>query len=318
MSRRGSRGDGRRKSREQGPRHDRGRRRDGGPQGRRDGGSQGGGRARSLPKALRDLDQLEGRNVVVEALWRARRRVVAIWMDERAREDAKVSRILALAQEREVAVTAVPRRALDELCVGGVHNGVLAWAEPLPGYTTQGLLSELERENKEPFIVLVDEASYEHNLGAVMRSALGAGVHGVVVPVRRGKGLSPVVHRVSMGGAEVVPLIREGLSSSLATLRRAGVTVVGCDMDGDPLWDIDLTGPVAVVLGGEGKGLSSTLRARCDRVASVPLQGQLESLNLSVTAGVFLFERSRQLRQQFAAAAPMESPEPVLPLGDAT
>jgi 23S rRNA (guanosine2251-2'-O)-methyltransferase len=254
----------------------------------------------------------------VEALWRARRRVVAIWLDERAREDAKVSRILELAQQREVAVTAVPRRTLDELCVGGVHNGVLAWAEPLPGYTTQGLLSELERENKDPFIVLVDEASYEHNLGAVMRSALGAGVHGVVVPVRRGKGLSPVVHRVSMGGAEVVPLIREGLSSSLATLRRAGVTVVGCDMDGDPLWDIDLTGPVAVVLGGEGKGLSSTLRARCDRIASVPLEGQLESLNLSVTAGVFLFERSRQLRQQFAAAAPMESSEPVLPPGDAT
>ena len=254
--------------------------------------------------------------MVVEALWRQRRKVAAIYLDERAREDAKVRRILALAQEHGVPISKVPRRHLDALCVGGVHNGVLAWAEPLPGYTTQGLLSELERASEEPFVVLVDEASYEHNLGAVMRSALGAGVHGVVVPVRRGKGLSPVVHRVSMGGAEVVPLIREGLSSSLATLRRAGVRVVGCDMDGDPLWDIDLTGPIAVVLGGEGKGLSSTLRGRCDHVACIPLQGQLESLNLSVTAGVFLFERARQLRQQLASAAPMNLSEPAPPPGE--
>ncbi len=291
-------------------------RRDGGPRGRgrSDRGEGRGGPPRSrrdhaLPKAFRELDQLEGRNVVVEALWRQRRRVVAIYLDERARPDAKVTRIQELAAEHGVTVKRVPRQHLDELCIGGVHNGVLAWAEELPAYTIRGLLSELEEEAVEPCIVLVDEASYEHNLGAVMRSALGAGVHGVVVPTRRGKGLSPVVHRVSMGGAEGVPLIREGLSSSLATLRRAGVRTIGCDMDGDPLWDVDLTGPVAIVLGGEGKGLSPTLRQRCDQIAAVPLQGQLESLNLSVTASVFLFERVRQLRelaaQRAAAAAPL-------------
>ncbi len=242
---------------------------------------------------------------MVEALWRKRRKVVAVYLDERAGQDSKVERIMALAAEGAVQLKRVPRQYLDQICVGGVHNGVIAWAEELPGYTIRGLLSELEGDQTEPFIVLVDEPSYEHNLGAVLRSALGAGVHGVVVPVRRGKGMSPVVHRVSMGGAEAVPLIREGLSSSLATIRRAGLRTVGCDMDGDPLWDVDLTGPLAIVLGGEGKGLSSTLRARCDQVASVPLMGSLESLNLSVTAGVFLFERARQerLRQQELAEA---------------
>jgi 23S rRNA (guanosine2251-2'-O)-methyltransferase len=247
-----------------------------------------------------DLDQLEGRNVVVEALLRKRRKVVRICLDERAKEDDKVSRLLELAVSARVPVERVPRESLDEICESGVHNGVIAWAVPLPAYSTQGLLSELEREGKEPFLLLVDEISYEQNLGAILRSALGAGVSAVVVPTQRGKGLTPVVHRVAMGGAEMVPLIREGLSSSLATLRRAGVRIVGADMDGRPCFDVPMTGPLAIVLGGEGKGLTHTLRDRCDEIASVPLSGELESLNVSVTAGILAFERVRQLRVEAA------------------
>ena len=118
----------------------------------------------------------------------------------------------------------------------------------------------------------------------------------MVVPVRRGKGVTAVVQRVAMGAAEEVPVVREGLSSALATLRRAGVRVVGADMDGRPCWSVPMTGPLAVVLGGEDKGLSPTLRERCDDIVSVPLQGGLESLNVSVTAGVLLFEKVRQER----------------------
>ena len=127
---------------------------------------------------------------------------------------------------------------------------------------------------------------------------MGAGVHGVIVPEVRGKGLTPVVQRVAMGGAEEVPLVREGLFSAIKQIKKAGITIVGADMDGVPIWDVPLTGAVAFVFGGESKGVSPTLRNKCDIIASVPLNQNLESLNVSVTAGVFLFEKNRQDREQ--------------------
>jgi 23S rRNA (guanosine2251-2'-O)-methyltransferase len=239
-------------------------------------------------------DRLEGRNVVLDALERGRREVLRVWLDAAAKPDRKVEAILARAGGR---VQRVDRVILDRMSVTGVHNGVIAEAVPLPELSVRELIDA----NPAPFVVLVDEVQYEHNLGAILRSALGAGVHGVIVPVQRGKGLTPVVHRVSMGGGEAVPLVREGISSALAQLRRAGVTIVGADMDGVAPWDIDLTGPVAIVLGGEDKGLTDPVRARCDYIVGVPLAGNLESLNVSVTAGVIFFERVRQVAAAQAA-----------------
>lgn len=261
------------------------------PSGGRRNGRHGRGGGRPTPDRG---EQLEGRNVVWEALSRGRRRVHRIQLDERARLDPKLKRILAAADAQGVPVARVDREVLDRACVSGVHNGIMGWAEPLVATSVQGRLSELEREGVEPFFVLVDEANYEHNLGAILRSGLGAGVHALVIPTRRGAGVTPVVLRVSMGGGEVVPVIREGLSSALATLRRAGVRVIGADMDGEAPWDTPMTGPLALVLGGEGKGLTDTLRGRCDAIVGVPLQGELESLNVSVTAAVLMFERVRQ------------------------
>lgn len=241
-------------------------------------------------------EQLEGRNIVWEALSRGVRKVHRILLDERANPDVKITRILEAARQQGVSVQRVDRSVLDEACFSGVHNGIIGWAEPLPAFSVRGRLSELEREGIEPFFVLVDEANYEHNLGAVMRSALGAGANAVIIPTRRGAGVTPVVMRVAMGAAEVLPVIREGLSSALATLRREGVRVVGADMDGKPHWTVPMTGPLALVLGGEGKGLTDTLRQRCDDIAGIPLEGDLESLNLSVTASILMFERQRQIR----------------------
>jgi 23S rRNA (guanosine2251-2'-O)-methyltransferase len=228
---------------------------------------------------------------VLEALVRGRREVRRVWLDVGAKPDEKVSRILALAGDR---VLRVERVLLDRMSQTGVHNGVIAEADPFPDVSVRDLL----RQHDEPFVVLVDEVQYEHNLGAILRSALGAGVHGVVVPVQRGKGMSPVVQRVSMGGAEAVPLVREGISSALAELQRAGVRVIGADMDGQPYYDVDLTGPVALVLGGEDKGLTPPVRKRCDAIVAVPLAGGLESLNVSVTAAILMFERQRQLSKR--------------------
>lgn len=251
-----------------------------------------------------ETEQLEGRNVVLEALRRRRRRVLRIWLDERARPGAKVDDLVSLAEAQGVALRRVPRHELDRRSQTGVHNGVIADAEPLDAPTVGALLESLARAHQDPFLVLVDEVQYEQNLGAILRSALGAGVHAVIVPVRRGKGLTPVVQRVAMGGAEEVPLIREGLLSAIATLRRAGVRIVGADMDGVAPWSAPLAGPVALVLGGEDKGLSPPLRERCDAIVGVPLAGGLESLNVSVTAGILLFEKVRQERALQPAAAP--------------
>jgi 23S rRNA (guanosine2251-2'-O)-methyltransferase len=232
-------------------------------------------------------DRLEGRNVVYEALVRGRRTVRTVWMDLGAKSDDKIDQILALAGDR---VKRVERAQLDRMSLTGVHNGVIAEADELVEPTVRQLLGA-----PEPFLVLVDEVQYEHNLGAVLRSALGAGVDGVIIPTQRGKGLTPVVQRVSMGGAEAVPVVRAGISASLAEIQRAGVRVIGADMNGTAPWDLDLTGPIAFVLGGEDKGLTAPVRKRCDAIAGIPLMGDLQSLNVSVTAGILLFERVRQM-----------------------
>jgi len=234
--------------------------------------------------------------VVLEALKRERRDVLRIALDSAAKPNPKLAEILTLASRYGVKLERVSREKLDSYSEAEVHNGIIAEAEPLPEWSVTARLNAVLDAGEHPFFVLVDEVNYEHNLGAILRSALGAGVHGVIVPVRRGKGLTAVVQRVAMGGAEDVPLIREGLSSALATLRRAGVRVVGADMDGEACWDVPMSGPLALVLGGEDKGLSPTMRDRCDAIVRVPTGGDLESLNVSVTGAVLMFEKVRQDR----------------------
>lgn len=241
-------------------------------------------------------DQLEGRNIVIEVLRRKKRKVLEIFLDDRAKRDDKVSEILSHAQKRKIPLQAVPRQKLDKMSETGAHNGVIAFADPHPEYSTRQLLDSVYQKGQQPFLVMADELNYEHNLGAILRSAMGAGVHGVITPHKRGKGLTSVVQRVSMGGAEEVPLVREGLFHSLKEIKKAGIPIIAADMDGVPIWDLNLKGAVCFVFGGESKGVSPTLRNKCDYIASVPLQKGLESLNVSVTAGVFLFEKNRQER----------------------
>jgi len=242
-------------------------------------------------------DQLEGRNIIVEVLRRKKRPVHQIFMDAKAKQDHKIAEILSIAKKRNIPVQGLSRQELDAKSVTGVHNGVIAIADPHPSFTALEIIDRAYAQNEQPFLVMVDELNYEQNLGAIMRSSMGAGVHGVIIPDVRGKGLTPVVQRVAMGGSEEVPLVREGLFNAIKHIKKAGVTVIGADMDGVPIWDLPLKGAVAFVFGGESKGLSPTLRNKCDHIASVPLNLGLESLNVSVTAGVFLFEKNRQERE---------------------
>ncbi len=220
--------------------------------------------------------------------------MLRIWLDRGAKPEPRLLQMETLAAEKGVRVERVDRQKLDKMANDRVHNGVIAEVEDLPSYTTAILLDELFLADIDPFLVMIDEVSYEHNLGAVLRSGMGFGVNGVVVPTRRGAGLSPVVQRVSMGAAEVVPVIREGLYSALKPIKKAGVRVVGADMGGTPLGEIDLRGPLVILLGGEGEGLGPELRQRCDQVVSIPLASELESLNVSVAAAVLMYEKRRQ------------------------
>ena len=270
--------------------------------GRSSGGRSSGGRSFSgrdpeiKPWARKGKDQLEGRNVVLEALQRKVRPVHRIAMDERTKPHPKVEAICSLARERGVSIDRVSRELLDSVSLTGVHNGVIAEAEHLPGWTVNARLNYCFEQGVDPFFIVVDEVNYEHNLGAILRSAMGAGVHAVVIPTRRGKGVTPVVQRVAMGGAEEVPVIREGIPATLKVLKRAGIRIVAADMDGRPFYDVPMQGSLAIVLGGEDKGVTHTIRDRCDDIVSVPLSHGLDSLNVSVTAGILMFEKVRQSR----------------------
>jgi 23S rRNA (guanosine2251-2'-O)-methyltransferase len=239
-------------------------------------------------------DSIEGRNPVFEVLSRARRRVLRIWLDRGAKPEPRLDRILAIAAERNIPVERVDRQRLDRMAENRVHNGIIAEAEALPSITTAQLLEQLFAEAKDPFVVLADELAYEHNLGAMLRSGLGFGVDGVIVPTRRGAGPSPVVQRVSMGAIEEVPLVREGLYSALKVIHKAGIRILGANMGGTPLGQADLRGPLALLLGGEGHGLGPELIARCDGIVSIPLAGGLESLNVSAAASILMYEKRRQ------------------------
>ena len=239
-------------------------------------------------------DQLEGRNPVLECLARRKRGVRRVLLDQGARPDPRVKRILELAERAGVRVERVDRRRLDDLAEGRVHNGVVAIADPLPGWTTRGLLDDIYERGQQPCFVMACEISYEHNLGAILRSSLGFGVNGLIVPTRRGAGLSPVVQRVSMGAVEEVPVVREGLSSALKHIKKDAIRVIGADMGGRPLGSVDLAGPLVLAVGGEGSGLTKAVRDRCHSFVRIPLAGRLESLNVSVATAVLLYEKRRQ------------------------
>ena len=255
------------------------------------------GRGPSRPKndVPSDGTQLEGRNPVLECLQRGKRIIHRIWVDERAGDERRLATILGLARKRNIEVEAVSRKDLDERADGRVHNGVIARVDAIRTWKMGAFLDQLQAPS--PFLVFADELTYEHNLGAILRSSLGFGVDGLVLPSKRGAGLSPVVQRVSMGAAEEVPIVRESLYAALKLTKKAGIPIVGADMAGEPADQVDLTGPIALVMGGEGRGLPDGLKQRCDRLVSIPLDGGLESLNVSVAAALLMYEKRRQDRQ---------------------
>lgn len=241
---------------------------------------------------------LLGRRPVVEAL-RAGRDVRRILLSAGAKEEGAVAELVALARERGVEVRRVEPVELERMSGGESHQGVVALAEPLPEYSLEDLLARAAARNEPPFLLLLDHVEDPHNLGAVLRVADGAGAHGVVIPRRGAAGLTPGAVKSSAGASEHVPVVEVGnLMEALVKLKKAEVWIGAADAEkGRIYWEEKLTGPLALVMGSEGHGLSHPVAKHCDFFVKIPLGGALESLNVSTATAVLAFERRRQMSQ---------------------
>jgi 23S rRNA (guanosine2251-2'-O)-methyltransferase len=209
----------------------------------------------------------------------------------------QIDALVATSEAAGVAVQAVARRELDALAPEARHQGVIAIIRPDAWQRDEKTLQAFIESLHEPALLLVlDGVQDPHNLGACLRSADAAGAHALIMPRDRAAGITPVVHKVASGAVQSVPIFAvTNLARSLRVLRAAGVWLFGASDDADEgLFDCDLTGPVALVLGGEGSGLRRLTREHCDHLIAIPMAGQVESLNVSVAAGVLLFEARRQ------------------------
>jgi 23S rRNA (guanosine2251-2'-O)-methyltransferase len=217
----------------------------------------------------------------------------------KGRQDSRIEDIVRLARERGIAVRFEDRAQLDRLANSRDHQGVVAIAAVRAASTLQDILDRANHsKGQQGLVVLLDGVEDPHNLGAIIRTALAAGAHGVVIPERRAAGLTDTVARASAGALAHLPIAKvTNLPRSMEELKEAGYWLVGLDENGEKTYtEVDYTSPTGIVLGGEGKGLHDLTRKRCDFVVSLPTTGPVKSLNVSVATGVVLFEALRQRR----------------------
>lgn len=239
-------------------------------------------------------DLIEGRNAVIEAL-RAGRPIDKIYI-QKGETDKTLGHIASTAKDAGIVVVDADRRKLDFMSRTHAHQGVIALAAIKDYCSVSDILAIAKERNEPPFIVMCDEISDPHNLGAVIRSAECVGAHGVIIPKRRSAGLTSIVEKTSAGAVEHVAVARvANLASAIEELKAAGVWVYGTAADGaNPLWKTDLTGPACFVIGSEGAGMGRLVREKCDFLVSIPMKGKVSSLNASAAAAVLLYEALRQ------------------------
>jgi 23S rRNA (guanosine2251-2'-O)-methyltransferase len=236
---------------------------------------------------------IEGRNAVTEAL-RSNRPIDKLYVAKEG--DSALRHLASVAHSKGIAVSQCDRRKLDYMSVTGAHQGVIALCAVQSYCSLADILQFAESSGESPFLVICDEISDPHNMGAVIRTAECVGAHGVILPKHRSAGLTTIVDKASAGAAEYMRIARvTNLSACIRELKEHGIWVYGTASNGDAeFWTTDLTGPVALVVGSEGRGISRLVRESCDRILSIPMKGKLDSLNASVAAGVVMYEILRQ------------------------
>lgn len=239
-------------------------------------------------------DLIEGRNAVIEAL-RAGRTIDKIYI-AKGDVDQTLGHIASKARSAGVVVVEADRRKLDAMSQTHAHQGVIALCAVKEYCTVADILDVAKTRGEPPFVIVCDEISDPHNLGAIIRSAECAGAHGIIIPKRRSAGLTAIVDKTSAGAAEHVAIARvPNLSAAIGELKKSGLWVYGAAAEGaSPMWQTDLTGPVCLVIGSEGDGIGRLVRENCDFLVSIPLKGQISSLNASAAAAVLMYEVLRQ------------------------
>ena len=238
-------------------------------------------------------NKIEGRNAVLEA-FRSGKTVDKLFVQEHC-EDGPVRTILREAKKQDTMVKFVKKERLDQLSETGKHHGVIAMAAAYAYAEVEDILAAAREKGEPPFVFLLDNVEDPHNLGAIIRTANLAGAHGVIIPKNRAAGLTATVARTSAGALNYTPVAKvTNMARTIEQLKKEGLWFVCADMDGTVMYDLDLKGPIGLVIGNEGEGVSKLVKEKCDFIASIPMKGNIDSLNASVAAGVLAYEIVRQ------------------------
>ena len=236
---------------------------------------------------------IEGRNAVLEA-FRSGKTIDRLFVLDGC-QDGPVRTIVREAKKHDTIVNFVPKERLDSMSETGHHEGVMAYAAAYEYAEVEDILKIAEEKGEPPFLFLLDGIEDPHNLGAIIRTANLAGAHGVIIPKRRAVGLTATVARTSAGALNYTPVAKvTNMAATIEDLKKRGIWFVCADMGGESMYRLNLTGPIGLVIGNEGEGVSRLVKEKCDMIASIPMKGDIDSLNASVATGVLAYEIVRQ------------------------
>ena len=239
--------------------------------------------------------KIEGRNAVLEA-FRSGKTIDKLFVLDGCK-DGPIQSIMREARKSDTVVNFVTKERLDQISETKKHQGVIAYAAAYHYVEVEDILNCAREKGEPPFLILLDNIEDPHNLGAIIRTANLVGAHGVIIPKRRAVGLTATVAKASAGAINYTPVAKvTNLAQTMKELKKEGIWFVCADMDGTTMYDLDLTGPMGLVIGNEGEGVSKLVKENCDFVASIPMKGDIDSLNASVACGVLAYEMVRQRR----------------------
>ncbi len=242
---------------------------------------------------LKNESQIEGRNAVLEA-FKAGKTIDRLYVLDGC-QDGPVLSIKREAKKQDTIIKYVEKERLDQMSETGHHQGVIAVSAAYDYSKLEDIFSLAEKKGEPPFIIILDNIEDPHNLGAIIRTANLVGAHGVIIPKNRAVGLTATVARTSAGALNYTPVVKvTNITKTIEELKERGLWFVCADMDGELMYDINLTGPIGLVIGNEGEGVSRLVKENCDFVARIPMKGDIDSLNASVAMGVLSFEIARQ------------------------
>ncbi|MBO4901106.1 MAG: 23S rRNA (guanosine(2251)-2'-O)-methyltransferase RlmB [Lachnospiraceae bacterium] len=240
---------------------------------------------------------IEGRNAVIEAM-RAGTPIDKLFILDGC-QDGPMSTIRREAKKRDIYVKYVSKDRLDQMSATGKHQGVIAYGASYEYSTVEDIMARARDKGEDPFIILLDGIEDPHNLGAIIRTANQAGAHGVIIPKDRAVGLTAAVARASAGAISFTPVARvTNIGQCIEDLKKEGLWFACADMEGEVMYNCNLTGPIGLVIGSEGDGVGRLVKSKCDYVASIPMKGDIDSLNASVAAGILAYEIVRQRMSQ--------------------